>query len=185
MNSILISLWEYLAKEDEPARSEAIFAPGGKIIWRRGDAILSLLNKGLAEKVICSGSQPFLASSENPNEASTLMSYLVERGIEPERILVENRSRSTTENVYFSFELLKEMGELPESLILVANPMQMLRLNLTFKALGQKLKWSPSLYRVPIEIHVNKNNYFEDFDEFCLLLSEYTKAYYSFCQDSK
>lgn len=53
--------------------------------------------------VIASGGQ---GPDENMSEAQCIYQYLVEKGIEPERILLEDQSRNTEENIRNSFRLI-------------------------------------------------------------------------------
>lgn len=46
--------------------------------------------------------------NEPSSEASVMKEYLLRKGIDEERILEENRSRNTSENITFSMELMKD-----------------------------------------------------------------------------
>ncbi len=54
---------------------------------------------------ICSGGQ---GSNEHAPEAIVMKEYLVDKGISEDRILIEDKSRNTIENILFSYELLDE-----------------------------------------------------------------------------
>jgi uncharacterized SAM-binding protein YcdF (DUF218 family) len=56
-------------------------------------------------------------------------------GVPPDRIIVENRSTNTGENVLFTRRLLAEMGVEPESFILVQKPYMERRTYATFRKL--------------------------------------------------
>ena len=71
----------------------------------RLDAALDYLKENLQTKVIVSGGQ---GRDEEQTEASFMRDYLIANGIEKERILTEEQSTSTYENLYYSFALLPE-----------------------------------------------------------------------------
>lgn len=82
--------------------------PGGVLslsLKNRLEEAVTYLNKYPHVKVIVSGGQ---GADEDRTEASAMLSYLQEKGIDPERILVEEQSTSTYENLLFSKELLPE-----------------------------------------------------------------------------
>ena len=54
---------------------------------------------------IVSGGQ---GENEPESEASAMKKYLVDKGIDPDRIIMEDKSTSTKENMLFSKELMKE-----------------------------------------------------------------------------
>ena len=71
----------------------------------RLDAALDYLKENPQTKVIVSGGQ---GRDEEQTEASFMRDYLIANGIEKERILTEEQSTSTYENLYYSFALLPE-----------------------------------------------------------------------------
>ncbi len=77
------------------------------MLARRLDAALEVLSENPEALCVVSGGQ---GSGEDISEAEAMKRYLVERGISEERIIQENRSVSTRENIRFSAELLKERG---------------------------------------------------------------------------
>lgn len=179
---LLVELWDQLAEEDKLRKTDAVFVIGGKVPWRRGVVLLDILSQGLVDKIVLTGDRPFFVN-KSANEADTLFEYLIARGVSADRFIAENQARNTTENIFLTHQVMVEQGYLPKSVILLAGPMQMKRAYLTLKVLGPKLGWRPKVVRKTVGIWVDRNNYFEDFDEFCLLMNEYTKIYYSFCQD--
>lgn len=77
------------------------------MLQRRLDAALEVLNDHPNALCVVSGGQ---GSGEDISEAEAMRRYLEEFGISPERIILEDRSISTRENILFSAELLKERG---------------------------------------------------------------------------
>ena len=73
------------------------------ILQLRLDKTLEYLKDSPDTKIIVSGGQ---GSNEPISEAEGMKNYLVEKGIEPDRIILENKSTSTYENLLFSSEFL-------------------------------------------------------------------------------
>ncbi len=74
---------------------------------QRLDAAYAHLTKHPEAKCIVSGGQ---GPDEICTEASVMQAYLVEKGIAPDRIYVEDQSTSTFENVRLSHEVIKQHG---------------------------------------------------------------------------
>ena len=65
-------------------------------------------NTGKSPLFVVSGGK---GSDEAISEADAMRNYLIKSGIEDERILTETRSQSTTENIRFSTDLIKQQKE--------------------------------------------------------------------------
>ena len=74
-----------------------------KSLKYRLDTAKDYLNSNLETKVIVSGGQ---GPGENLSEAEAMSRYLVERGIDENRIIMEANSTNTVENIQFSKKLL-------------------------------------------------------------------------------
>lgn len=74
-------------------------------LWARISAAERYLKENPSAKCIASGGQ---GEGENRSEAEVIREKLIERGISADRILVENRSESTEENIRYSKELLEK-----------------------------------------------------------------------------
>ena len=72
------------------------------VLQKRLDAAYDYLQNNPHTIVIVSGGQ---GSNEPTTEAQGMYDYLVGRGIEPERILMEDASRNTDENIRYSMQL--------------------------------------------------------------------------------
>ena len=83
----------------------------------RINAAKSYLEEHPEVKAVCSGGQ---GSDERISEARCIYEKLVEAGISPERLFLEDRSSSTKENIAFSKELIEREG-LAQDVILVTN----------------------------------------------------------------
>ena len=74
-----------------------------KALQYRLDEAIRYLNENPSSKVIVSGGQ---GSDEHISEAQGMDEYLVEKGIEKDRIIKEDKSVNTTQNLAFSAEYL-------------------------------------------------------------------------------
>ena len=70
--------------------------------------------------------------------------YLTEKGVPADRILQEDRSTSTRENLRFSKELLAEQGCMPKEIALVTNEFHQLRASMIAKDCGWTVSSIPA-----------------------------------------
>ncbi len=69
----------------------------------RTDRALSYLKENPSTKAVLSGGQ---GKGEEISEAQAMCRYLTSQGIDRERLLLEDRSTSTRENLIFSFQVI-------------------------------------------------------------------------------
>ena len=101
------------------------------------------LDKGLAiyEKfnrkpvIIVSGGQ---GDDELISEAEAMAGYLMEKGVPADSILLENKSRTTFENLTFSKQLMLAHGLEQDRVVLVTNSFHALRAGIYMKQVGLK-----------------------------------------------
>lgn len=96
----------------------------------RLDAAIDYLNDYPHVQVIVSGGQ---GHDEEQTEASFMFGYIVEKGIAPERIMTEDRSTSTYQNLVFSKELLPDDVD---SLTIVSNDFHLRRASYLANSIG-------------------------------------------------
>lgn len=105
-------------------------------------------------KVVVSGGQ---GPGEAISEAEAMRRYLKEQGIADERILLEDRSTSTGENLTFSFLLIEEDA----SIGIVSNNFHIFRAILIGKALGhEKIQGVPAKSDSILFIHMMVREFF-------------------------
>lgn len=83
---------------------------------------------------ILSGGQ---GEDEPMSEAQCMFDELTKKGIAPERLIMEDESESTRENIAFSLEIIKEKS-LPEKLTLITNEYHQCRAAMIGEDLGAK-----------------------------------------------
>ena len=101
------------------------------------------LDKGIAiyEKfnrkpvIIVSGGQ---GDDEWLSEAEAMAGYLMEKGVPADSIFLENKSRTTLENLIFSKEPLLAQGLEQDRVVLVTNSFHALRAGIYMKQVGLK-----------------------------------------------
>ena len=101
------------------------------------------LDKGIAiyEKfnrkpvIIVSGGQ---GDDEWISEAEAMAGYLMEKGVPADSIFLENKSRTTLENLIFSKELMLAQGLEQDRVVLVTNSFHALRAGIYMKQVGLK-----------------------------------------------
>lgn len=91
------------------------------VLQKRLEKAIAYLNANPDTRVIVSGGQGY---NEPISEAEGMKGYLEAAGIDPERILVEDASTNTTQNLIFSGELLNKSED---SVVIVTNNFHMFR----------------------------------------------------------
>ena len=81
-------------------------------LQNRLDAALGYLQEHPGCTAIVSGGQ---GEDENVSEARAMYDFLTSGGIAPERVLMEDKSTSTMENLSFSLEVIRSLGVEPAS----------------------------------------------------------------------
>lgn len=86
-------------------------------LLKRLEAAYAYLSENPDIPCILSGGQ---GADEHISEAQAMYDWLTEKGIEKERLYIENKSTSTQENLSFSKEII-EKGNLPSAVTLITN----------------------------------------------------------------
>jgi vancomycin permeability regulator SanA len=100
---------------------------------KRLDRTLELLQKNPASVAVLSGGQ---GKDETVAEAEAMKAYLVNKGINTDRLIVEDRSTSTVENLDYSMEILKGMGLDNKKISAVSNDFHIKRIMKLIKEKG-------------------------------------------------
>lgn len=105
----------------------------------RLDHAVELLRGGLAPRIVIAGG---LTGKASLSEAEVGRERLLGQGIHPEKILVEDRSQHTLENLFNLRETLR--GEAWSTLILVSDPLHLARAGALARGLGLDPRCSPA-----------------------------------------
>lgn len=103
-----------------------------KALRYRLDEAVRYLEENTGAKVIVSGGQ---GSDEHISEAQGMYNYLVEQGIDEARIIKEDKSRNTFENLTFSAEYLDAEND---SVVIVSNNFHIFRATKIAQKAGYK-----------------------------------------------
>lgn len=93
---------------------------------------------------IVSGGQ---GAGENVTEARAMHDWLIDHGIEEERILMEDKATSTQENLAFSFEIIRARGDEPEDKVAIVSSAyhlyraKLMARNMGVEAVGVSSPW--------------------------------------------
>lgn len=104
-------------KADGPARTLA----------SRLDAAVDAMKRDDGAVCIVSGGQ---GADEPFTEASGMRDYMVERGISPDRIFLEERASNTKENIQYSLELMDKLGLTHRQIICISSETHIPRIRL-------------------------------------------------------
>lgn len=103
----------------------------------RLSSALDYLEKFSDAVVIVSGGQ---GPGEDISEAEAMRIWLEERGIAPERIIIEDESTSTQENVRFSLDIIERRGDADASVAIVSSEYHLYRAKCIAADLGVQAK---------------------------------------------
>ncbi|HWR43803.1 YdcF family protein [Sporomusa sp.] len=134
----------YLTK---PVPSDTIIVLGAKLIGDqpstmlrlRLDEAVQLYNQGFAPSIIVSGAQGL---DEIASEADVMRTYLIAKGIPPEKIYVENKSFNTYQNLLYSKNIMRDQGF--RQAIIVSNSSHIRRSLVLAQQLGIEASGSPA-----------------------------------------
>ena len=135
IKALVETVWAYHHLGHELSRADAILvlcshdtavAERGAQVFLDGWAPLLIFSGGLGSITRQLWTEP---------EADQFAAIAVRMGVPRERILVENRSTNTGENVLFTKQLLADRGLTPQSFILVQKPYMERRSYATFRKL--------------------------------------------------
>lgn len=119
------------------------------ILQERLDAGLAYLELHPNTKVIVSGGQ---GSNELISEAEAMKNFLVSKGINPNRIIEENKSESTFQNLEFSQKKLEEQGIKNNEVLIVTSDFHLYRAMEIADYLGLKTEGLPA--KTPIVLRI-------------------------------
>lgn len=143
-----------------PQTSDTIIVLGAKLIGHAPSAVLALrLNEalrlyqgGYAAKIIVSGAK---GTDEEMSEAYAMSQFLIEHGVSPERIYLEENSFNTYQNLANSKQIMLENNL--DSAIIVSNTSHMHRALLIARKLGMNVTGSPAA--LPDNVYLTAKQY--------------------------
>lgn len=111
----------------------AVYGETPSLVLRlRIEAAEEFLKENPEAKAVLSGGQ---GEGEDISEAFCMFRELTDKGIEPERLFMEDKSTNTRENIAFSHEIIEKEG-LSENIAVVSNNFHLYRATLSVEELG-------------------------------------------------
>ncbi len=126
-------IWDYHHLNQKLEKADCVLVLGSHDL-RIAEYGAKLFQDGWAPLIIFSGGLGHLTKEIwSKPEADQFARVAIEMGVPPEKILIENRSSNTGENIQFTKELLKERGIDLQKFIVVQKPYMERRSYATFK----------------------------------------------------
>jgi len=116
-------------------------------------ATLDYLERYPMSVAVVSGGQ---GVGENFSEAQVMFDWLVSRGVDPERVLMEDQATSTYENLAFSLRIIDQQGKKDARIAVCSSEYHLCRAKYLGQSLGVALLGVPAKTSLP----VLKLNYF-------------------------
>jgi len=155
IHALVERIWNYHHLGHQPAHADAILVlcSHDKAVAARG---AELLLQGWAPLLIFAGGLGAITRRLwHEPEADQFAGIAIEMGVPPERILVENRSTNTGENVLFTKRLLAEKGLDPQTFIVVQKPYMERRSYATFRKVWPEKELLVTSPQVPMDEYLN------------------------------
>ena len=150
------TIWDYHHLNHKLEKADCIFVLGSHDT-RVAEYAADLFLKGFAPYIIFSGGLGNLTKNifQKP-EADIFADIAIKRGVPPEKILIENKSTNTGENVEFTKKLLDEKGLKFDTFILIQKPYMERRTFATFKKVWPEKNFIVTSPPISFEDYPNK-----------------------------
>lgn len=126
-------VWNYLQLHQVPVKSDVIFCLCSHDI-RVAERAAYLMLEGLGEYLVFSGGVGRSTKSMfDKSEAEIFADIAKKMGVPSEKIVIEDKSTNTGENVRFTYDLLKDKNIETNTILLVQKPYMERRTYATFK----------------------------------------------------
>lgn len=155
-DKLALILWNYMKMNHKLEKSDLIMVMGSNDI-RVAKWGAKLLLDGYAPLLLYSGGLGKITKNIFSKPEAILFSKIAVRlGVPKKKILIEDKSTNTGENVHFSKELLESKGIYPKRIILVQSPYMERRAYATFKKVWSEPELILTSPLIPYEEYPNK-----------------------------
>ncbi|HMD83798.1 MAG TPA: YdcF family protein [Terriglobia bacterium] len=154
IDTLAKKIWDYHHMNQPIEKAGCIVALGSNDI-RVADRAAELYREGWAPLVIFSGGKGNLTSTWERPEAEVFAERPMAMGVPQEKILAENESTNTGENVAFVKKLLAEHRHHPAKIIVVQKPYMKRRTFATFKQLWPEQEFVVTSPQIAFEDYPN------------------------------
>jgi len=151
-------IWDYHHMNHDLKKADALFVLCS-MDTRVANRAAELYKLGFGEFVIVSGGLGVLTTGVfTKPEAEVFADILLASGVPQDKIILENKSSNTGENITFTYKLLQAEGKRFNSLLLVQKPYMERRTYATFKK-----QWSDKDTEIQVTSpEINYDNYFDE-----------------------
>jgi uncharacterized SAM-binding protein YcdF (DUF218 family) len=126
-------VWDYMHLNDKIVRSDAILVLGSHDT-RVAERAAQLFLEGYSDTLIISGGVGQVTKSGfSEPEAEVFKTITIRAGVPEDKIIIEDRSTNTGEDILFTYKMLQKLGKHFKSLIVVQKPYMERRTYATFK----------------------------------------------------
>jgi uncharacterized SAM-binding protein YcdF (DUF218 family) len=156
IRSLAQTIWDYhhLDHPLAPADAILVLCSHDTVVARRG---AELYLQGWAPLLIFAGGQGTITRQLwHEPEADQFAAIAIDMGVPQDRILVENRSTNTGENVLFTKQLLAEKGIDPRAFIVVQKPYMERRSYATFRKVWPDKQLLVTSPQVSMDAYLNQ-----------------------------
>lgn len=122
----------------------------------RLDTAYEYLKKYEESKAVLAGGK---GPGEDISEAEAMKRYLIKKGIDEDRLIMENKSTSTQENIKNSFEIIEENNKNP-TVTIVTSDFHVYRAKEIAKEYCQEVQGIPTATHPPLIIHYYVREFF-------------------------
>ena len=125
-------VWDYMLMHEQPQKCDAILCLGSQDT-RVAEYAAKLFIDGCAPILIFSGGRGRLTEGAKQSEAQLFADIATRLGVPKDKIIIEDNSANTGENILFVSDLLKKLNMPVKSLLVVHKPYMERRTYATFK----------------------------------------------------
>lgn len=155
IDALAKTIWDYHHMNHQLKKADCIFVLGS-LDTRVAEYAADLFLQGLAPYIIFSGGLGSLTTNifKKP-EAQIFADIAITKGVPEDKIIIENKSTNTGENVLFTKEILKQRGLDLHSFILVQKPYMERRTYATFKKIWPEKEFIVTSPQINFEDYPN------------------------------
>ncbi len=114
-------LWDYNLLHHSLSKADAIIVMGSHET-RVADWSVEVFQKGYAPVILFAGERGGITKDWEKSEAEVFKDIALEKDVPNDKILIENKSKNSGENILFSKKVLEENGVYPKKVILITKP---------------------------------------------------------------
>ncbi len=135
----------------------------GKLLRNRCGVAIDYINKNPDAAIVASGGY---IKGKQVSEASVIKSYLVKKGVNEKRVILEEKSLNTYNNLTNSLSIIKEKKITDKKITVITSDFHALRVGMMTKKIGM----NSSILSARTPYHLIPFNYFREFFAICKYL---------------